>query len=200
MVSANALAKSCNLMLQDDRSEVKPCTARSSKSSTWSELFGEAAFRSRTGRGSEPIAVPIPQPRATVAISERRVIVGIRRRRRTNDDGAGPVVERTRFCGRCPSVRASGRTRYALIRWRGNDISWSGAWCCRRDGYVTRLRHRIGTGRIENERRRRRRRRYILRLRACDQDAGTKHDCASAQRKLRQCYLLKSPRGHYGLL
>jgi hypothetical protein len=37
-------------------------------------------------------------------------------------------------------------------------------------------------------------------LRMFDQGAATKHNCASAQQKLRQCYSLKSPRWHCGLL
>ncbi len=168
-----------------------------------SKIFsGEAAFRLRTGRCSEPISVPPPLPGATIAISERRVIVGIRFRRRTNDYGAAPVVDRARFCDCCPAVRANGRLRQAFIRWRGNHISGNGAWCRRRDGPVGRLRHSARTGRIENWRRQRRRRRNIprLRLRMFDHDAGAKRDCASVQKNLIQCCPLGSPRRHCGLL
>ena len=80
-------------------------------------------------------------------------------------------------------MRASSRLRCAFIGRRRNHISGSGAWCCRRDGPVTRLRHRIGIGRIENGRRQRRGKRHIPRLRMCifDEEPGSKHDCASAQ-------------------
>jgi hypothetical protein len=111
-------------------------------------------------------------------------------------------MDRARFCGGCRSVRSGRCTRHVFTHRRGNHISGSGAWCCRRDGRVTRLRHSRGIGWIENGRWQRRGRRHIARLclRMFDQDAGTKHNCASAQQKLRQCYLLKSPRRHRGLL
>lgn len=85
------------------------------------------------------------------------------------------MVGRARFCDGCPPVRASRRARWAFTHWRrGNHISGRGAGCCRRDGPVARLRHGIGTGRIENGRWQRRGGRHILRSCLFDQDAGAK--------------------------
>jgi hypothetical protein len=145
----------------------------------------EPAFQSRTGRSSKPISVPSLPPRATIAISEWRVIGGIRLRRRASDQGMTPVVDGARFCDGWPTVRASGCTRQVSAHWRRDYRSGTGAWRCRRHGRVARLRHGIGTGWIENGRRQRRRGRHILRACVFDRDAGSKDDCASAYQKLR---------------
>jgi hypothetical protein len=89
-------------------------------------------------------------------------------------------MDRARFCVGCRSVRSSRPTRHLFTHRRANHISGSGAWCCRRNRPVRRLRHSRGIGWIENGRWQRRRRRYIARLclRMFDQDAGTKHKTA----------------------
>ena len=107
-------------------------------------------------------------------------------------------MDRARSCDR-RSLRSSGCTLGLFIRGRCCLTTWSGAWCrgryawcCRRDGLVTRLRHSTGIGWIENVRRQRRWRRYIARLclRMFDQEAGANHDAADHQDSL------KSPCGH----
>ena len=129
-------------------------------------LVAWSSCRSRTGRSSKPRSVPSSPPSAT--------------RCRADDYGADWLVGRTRSCDGCQRVITNGCTRQAFLHRRRNAISRNGPWCCRREGRVPRVRHRIGTTEwIAN--------RYpaasiaVLRLRMLDQDAGAEHDCASAR-------------------
>jgi hypothetical protein len=157
-----------------------------------------AAIRSRTRRGSEPIAVPSAPPRTTIAVSKGRVIAGIRRRRGANRDRAAAMTYRAPCCDGCSLLRASGRTRDAFTHRRRRNISGRGAWRRWRDGPVGRLRHGIGARGIEHGRRQRRRGRNVLPLGMFDHDAHSKHNCASVQQQM--CDPLKSPYRHRPLL